>query len=472
METLAPNIGAGFVVGAPLQGQTSRFDTDLLPSAQEHSEPRLDKPLKETKGFIEKMATKLKHYAGIIDSRESVTRLILDLTAFDIPTVIAGATRNWSSFLESCLEAFLSSFNLIVAPVMTKFMASLSGKIFLDKDDQKHFDKLIRFYRNELHDEEGFTKGVNRILDEEPKDLERVSRLYKEAGDIEGAQKNEKTAQDLKEYFNELKFNPDKLKSLINFKETTLLFESMFEGGIWGGFGLMLRWFRKNVLKQDSFTGTNKYVNKEEAKKLGEDKPLAFWQKAVGGGATILSPLLNFTLMKLCRNREAVKNSKFLQACDSGMDMTHGLYPKLGLLFSFTTVPKWIGALATVQGKDEFIERIMKLFSVMPSWWLGHRVTNGLLAKGADKALSKKYGVDTGIMLEKDQVNSMAPDPAKIHHVLEQTDHNKELQEEARDKHAKVLYGGLTLHSLGVLAVSLLINQVTKWRVKSKLSQN
>ena len=175
--------------------------------------------------------------------------------------------------------------------------------------------------------------------------------------------------------------------------------------------------------------------------------------------------------MSLCRNREAVKNSKFLQLCDSGLDMTHGLFPKLGLLFSFTTVPKWIGALATVQGKDELIERIMKLCSVMPSWWLGHRVTNGLLAKAADKSLVKKYGAEAGIMLEKDQLHSMAPDPAKIHHVLEQTEHDPELQKEARSKHAKVLYSGLTLHSLGVLAVSLLINQVTKWRVTNKLGK-
>ena len=463
---LAPGLGAGTALLDIPQDSGQFRDPDN--SAQpEHKETR---PYKED-SFYDKLKTKFKHYAGIIDSRESVTRLILDLTAFDIPTVIAGATRNWSSFLESCLESFLSSFNLVVAPTMTKIMAGLASKIFLDQEDQKHYDKILKFYRNELHDETGFDKGVARILDEEPKDLERIAILYKDAANDQKSDKYNAEAQELKDYFSNIKYRDDKQKAIINFKEATMLFESCFEGGIWGGFGLMLRWFRKNVLKKDSFTGTDKYVNEEEAKKLGEDKPLALWQKLVGGGATVLSPILNFSLMKLCRNREAVKGNKFLQACDTGLDMTHGLYPKLGLLFSFTTVPKWIGALATVQGKDELIERIMKLFSVMPSWWLGHRVTNGNLAKAADKQLVKKYGVEAGVMLEKDQLHSYAPDAAKIHHVLEKTAHDPELQQEARSKHAKVLYGGLTLHSLGVLGVSLLINQITKWRVQSKLGK-
>jgi hypothetical protein len=471
MNNLALNLRAGLASEkSPTLGQF--FNADVLPKEQNFREERLEftpVELAQEESILDKVKAKLKHYAGIIDSRESVTRLILDLTAFDIPTVIAGATRNWSSFLEACLESSLSSFNLIIAPSMTKLMANFAGKLFLDKEDQKHFDKLARFYRTELHDEEGFKNGVKRILNEEPKDLDRIANLYIEAGNNSKSQSYRNQASSLKDYFGNIEFKPDRLKSLIDFKETTLLFESFFEGGIWGGFGLLLRWFRKNILKQDTFTGTNKYVNKDEAKKLGQDLPLKIWQKAMGVGAMFLSPAINFTLMKLCRNRESVEKNKFLQLCDSGLDMTHGLFPKLGLLFSFTTVPKWFGALATVQGKDELIERIMKLFSVMPSWWLGHRVTNGLLAKAADKSLVKKYGVQAGIMLEKEQLNSFAPDPAKIHHILEQTQDNPVLQKEARSKHAKVLYFGLSLHSLGVLGVSLLINQITKWRVKNKL---
>jgi hypothetical protein len=477
MNNLALNSRAGLASEkSPMLGQS--FHADVLPKEQNSKEARVEEitmaspgndAIQNHQNFVENIKNKLNHYAGIIDSRESVTRLILDLTAFDIPTVIAGATRNWSSFLEACLESSLSSFNLIIAPSMTKLMANFAGKLFLDKEDQKHFDKLARFYRTELHDEEGFKNGVKRILNEEPKDLDRIANLYLEAGNNAKSQSYKNQANSLNDYFRNIKFKSDRLKSLIDFKETTLLFESFFEGGIWGGFGLLLRWFRKNILKQDTFTGTNKYVNKDEAKKLGQDLPLKIWQKVMGVGAMFLSPAINFTLMKLCRNRESVEKNKFLQLCDSGLDMTHGLFPKLGLLFSFTTVPKWFGALATVQGKDELIERIMKLFSVMPSWWLGHRVTNGLLAKAADKSLVKKYGVQAGIMLEKEQLNSYAPDPAKIHHILEQTQNNPALQKEARSKHAKVLYSGLSLHSLGVLGVSLLINQITKWRVKNKL---
>lgn len=112
-----------------------------------------------------------KKYARVLDSRESMIRLALDLTAFDIPVILAAATRNWSSFLEACLEASWSSLALFIAPPVTKFMAKIASWIHLDKTDQVHYDKLARLYRSELHSNSEFQRGVERVLDEEPKDL-------------------------------------------------------------------------------------------------------------------------------------------------------------------------------------------------------------------------------------------------------------------------------------------------------------
>ncbi|MDD9898643.1 MAG: hypothetical protein OXU45_06555 [Candidatus Melainabacteria bacterium] len=422
-------------------------------------------------GLLKRAGKFFKNYAGIIDSRESITRIILDLTAFDIPTIAAAATRNWSSFCEAVFEGGLGTTTLFVAPHLTKLVAKLASKFFLDPEDQKHYDKLVRFYRHELHDEAGFKQGVSRILAEEPKDLERVAQVYQGVDKPERAQDYQNNAQELKHYFSNLNYQQARLKALLNFKESVIAFESLFEGSLWGGFGLMLRWFRKHILKQDSFSGTKNYVNKEEAAKLGEDKPLSFFQKILGGTAVLMSPLYNKLMMSACRDRTKVQRNKFLQLIDKGLDMTHGLFPKLGLLFSYTTVPKWIGALATVQGRDELIERFLKLCTVLPSWWLGHRIANGGLAAWFDKKLAAKHGVERGILLEPQYVNKWAPDPAKIHHVIERSKDNPALLEDAKDAHAKVLYAGLGLHSLGVFLITMLINKFTKWRVQNKLAK-
>lgn len=409
-----------------------------------------------------------KKYAGIIDSRESITRLVLDLTAFDIPVILAGATRNWSSFLEACLEASWSTIALFIAPPVTKLMAKISSFVYLDKSDQGHYDKLARLYRTELHDAHGFKEGVQRVLDEEPKDLERIATMYSSINQPAKAENYNKQSQSLKDYFQKLVFKPEKLKSLTNFKDTIVVLESAFEGLMWGGFGLALRWFRKNILKETRFTGTKAYLNDKDSKKLGQAEDLSLKQKLLGRMALMLSPILNFGLMGLCRNRELVKNNKILSAIDQGLDMTHGLFPKLGLLFSYTTIPKWFGAFSTVQGKDELIERVIKFCTLIPSWWLGHRVANGGLAAYFDKKLADEFGVKRGILLEPQYVGKLAPDPAKIHHVLEATKHDAKLQNKAKDYHAITLYAGITLHSIGVFLVTLLANQFTKWRVEGK----
>lgn len=409
-----------------------------------------------------------KNYAGIIDSRESITRLVLDLTAFDIPVILAGATRNWKSFLEACFEASWSTLALFFAPFMTKTIAKLSSSFILKPEEKPYYDKISRFYREELVDETSFNKGLHRILGEEPRDLERVAKLYSNIKNTKQEQNYMKQASDLREYFSNLRFDEEAIKRFNKIKEATIIGESAVEGLLWGGFGLVLRWFRKNILKEDRFTGTKQYLNDKDSKKLGQGDELKPFQRLLGQSAMFLSPVLNTILLRLSRNKDLVANNSFLQMVRKGLDMTHGLFPKLGLLFTYTTVPKWFGAFSTTQGSDELIERIIKFCTLIPSWWLGHRVANGSLAAYFDKKLAEKYKVPRGILLEPEYVGKLAPDPAKIHHVMEVTEHNPELQREAKDAHAKVLYAGITLHSLGVFLVTMLANQITKWRVQSK----
>ncbi|MEY3369718.1 MAG: hypothetical protein RLZZ361_388 [Cyanobacteriota bacterium] len=409
-----------------------------------------------------------KNYAGIIDSRESITRLFLDLSAFDIPVVIAGATRNWKSFLEACLEAGWSTCALFFAPFLTKSLAKITAKLYLEGDEKNQAENISKFYREELQDEESFNLGKKRLIEEEKKDLERIGKLYETLGYSAKAEKYRAKIEPMQNFYKELEYSPQLIQRYNKLKETIIVGQSAVEGFLWGGFGLALRWFRKNVLGEERFTGTKKYLNDKDSKKLGEAEELGPLQKILGKSALGLAPVLNMMWMKLTRNPENIANNKFLQMVKSGMDMTHGLFPKLGLLFSYTTVPKWFGAFCTTQGVDELIERVIKFCTLIPSWWLGHRVANGNIAKYLDKKLAEKFGVERGILLEENQLSSMTPEAAKIHHVLEKTAHNPELQAEAQNAHAITLYLGMALHSIGVLGVTLLANQITKWRVEAK----
>jgi hypothetical protein len=409
-----------------------------------------------------------KNYASIIDSRESITRLFLDLSAFDIPVIVAGATRNWKSFLEACLEATWSSGALIFAPFLTKTIAQFSGNLILNSEEKNNAENIARFAREDLVDEQSFLKGIERLKTEELKDLERVKDLYTDLSYSNLADKNEQKIQKLKDFCDSIVVNKEQIKRFAKLKEAIIVGQSAIEGSLWGGFGLALRWFRRTVLGEKRFTGTKKYLNDKDSKKLGEANELGFLQQILGASAMGLAPVLNLIWMNLTRNQKNIEAYPFLKTVRKGLDMTHGLFPKLGLLFSYTTVPKWFGAFATTQGMDELIERIIKFCTLIPSWWLGHRVANGNLAKYFDYKLSQKYGVERGILLEPNQLNSLTPEAAKIHHVLEKTAHNSELQNEARNAHAITLYLGMALHSVGVLGVTLFANQITKWRVQSK----
>lgn len=420
-----------------------------------------------------------KNFAKIVDSRESTYRVALDITAFDIPTMGAAAFRNIWNFLEASFEALMGTVMVISAPQITAQVGKLFGS-FSIKEDKHNILNYLKFKMSELENENEFEKGIERISKEEPADQRRISKLYAEMEKEEISRKYNTNAENIEKFCNHIKTISDK-KSLIEkiykLKRATILGESFVEGGVWGGFGLLMRGFRKYILRQEQFTGTLGYLSE-----AGQE--LTLFQKVGGTVAIFLSPFLNAITLHKTKDKNTVRQNKFWRVVDSQLDMTHGVFPKLGLLFSYTTLPKWSGIFITAQGGLERVERLLKLCTVIPSWWMGHRVTNGLIALKNDKYLSQKYGVKQGILVEPDSIkeenkkgniwdklNYKFPEPARIHHVQEKIeqedlapDKKDNLLKEAQDLHAKSLYTGFALHSFLVWVINMAVNYSTKWR--------
>lgn len=424
-----------------------------------------------------------KDFASIVCSRESTYRTALDISGFDIPALSADIFRGPKKFLETLLEAFLGTTMVIAAPVITTLVGKVLANFILEKDDRKDALNYLRFSMKDLR-ENNLKGGVETILEEEASDKRFTASLYKNAGNTKKAEKYESDAKDIERFCKEFKPSEKLRKQIYALKKATLIGESFIEGGWWGGFGLLTRAFRKYVLKEDRFTGTMNYASDSESASLGESGDLSLFQKVLGGAAIFISPVLNTFLLNKIEDQNAVKNSKFLKIVQDQMDMTHGVYPKLGMLFSITTIPKWFSAIVTSQGWYEMGERILKLCTILPSWWLGHRATNGLVAKHYDAKLAEKYKVEKGILVEKeylehlpqnsttlDKISQRFPEPARIQHIMKATKDNKTLQSEAEDLHAKCLYKGFGMHSLMIWIINMAVNQITKLRVQSALSK-
>ena len=421
-----------------------------------------------------------KNFAKIVDSRESTYRVALDITAFDIPTMAASAFRNIWNFLEASFEALMCTVMVICAPQITTLVGKLFGSFYPDKNDRLDALNYLRFKMSDLENETKFEEGIERIIKEEPADQRRISKLYSEMENEDASRIYKERAENIERFCNNLKSTNDKkplLEKIYKLKRATILGESFIEGGVWGSFGLLMRGFRKYILRQEQFTGTLGYLNE-----AGNE--LSLLQKIGGTLAVFISPFLNAVALLKTKDKNKVRQNKFWSMVDSQLDMTHGVFPKLGLLFSYTTLPKWSGIFITAQGGLERVERLLKLCTVIPSWWMGHRITNGLIALKNDRYLSKEYGVKQGILVDPecikeenkagnfwDRLNYKFPEPARIHHVQERIekenlsdDKKDELLKKAQELHATSLYSGFALHSFLVWVINMAVNYSTKWR--------
>lgn len=437
----------------------------------EFTREKVDKELHKPKNSWDKFKDLAIKYAGIIDSRESTYRAVLDLVSSDFPTLLSNATRGFANFMEATIEGLVGTATFLFAPFITKTSANIAAKFIFAKEELGNVEHYLRFHMPELRDEESFAKGLERIRSEEAEDQHRIAKLYNSLDKQSQVEKYKTKAQEIETFCNDCSYSPEKIKKIYQLKKSAILMESGLEGGFWGAFGLILRLFRKYVMGQNRFTGTSKYINDEDSKKIGEASKLSPIQKVLGTLMIPLSPIVNSIFLKLTKDSSAVKNSKVLSSIEKNIDMTHGVFPKLGLMFTYSSMPKWLSAFIGAQGNDERLERLAKFLLFIPSWWLGHRVTNGVLAAKADKKLAEKYGVERGILVEKDQLDKTAPEPARIHHVMKVTEGNDALQEEAIKEHAKVLYAGFGLHSLAMLGIFFGVNFMTKIRTLSKLKK-
>lgn len=424
-------------------------------------------------GFLELA----KNYAGIIDSRESTYRTALDITGFCLPIMAAAAFRNIWSFLEATFESVIDCLMVYIAPQTTTFVGKIFSKQILPKEEQKDYFHYLGFLRSDLENLDALKRGLERMKQEEIKDKERIAELYNKTGSEKKTADFLNRAKEVQDFCNRFTVSEDKRQNIQKLKKSVILGESLLESVIWGFKGLFIRLFRKHVLRQDRFTGTLGYLGDAESAALGEGGEITLLQKIGIGVATVISPLINAFLLKQIQKPDNVKKSKFYSIVNEQIDMTHNVYPKLGLLFTYLQVPELLGMISTSQGKYEILERILRYVAGIPSWWCGHRVTNGLVAKIADKKLGKEFN-QTGILIEpqKRDKNSLwdclcdyFPEPARIQHVLDKTEANKQLQEKVTDLHAKTLYGGFALHSFLIWVLMMGVNALTKLRVKRAL---
>lgn len=411
---------------------------------------------------------KAVHLAEVVCSRESVYRTALEFAAFEVPTMLSQALRNRFSFLESVLQSAIA-FNLFAwAPKLTTMTAKAVGSFLLPKEMKKNVEDLMLFSMEDLRDHNDFQKAGKKIVREEVNDNIFLARLFEKSK--EKAQYYRDRANNIKEFFGNLNLDKALMEKVRELKKKTIVAESFIEGIGWSSIFILTRLFRKYVLKS-GFTGVKGYMSEEDSKKIGNNEGYNLIQKIGAGLAMISSPLINFLAMTKTKDTKTVKESKFWGVVDRQCDLTHGKFPKLGLLFSFVQVPAIMGRLFNSQGRLELIEQIIHICTVIPSWWLGHRVTNGVLAKRADNKLSEQFGVEKGILVEPEEVGQRFPEPSKIQHILDVTEHNPELREAARQEHAKVFYAGFASHSILVFAMKMMVNWITKLRAKKALEK-
>lgn len=412
-------------------------------------------------------------YAGIIDSRESTYRTFLDLTGYFLPMVAANATRNIWNFLETAFEAALDVLFVFSAPYITTLNGYLCSKFVLKKEEQKDYLNYLNFQIPELDTCEKFKQGLERMKKEEPSDRKRVSELYRNLGKEDKAKYYLDKAEEIKRFTENFELTDEKRKRTLKLKQAVILFESFIEGVMFASEGVLTRFFRRYVLGKEQFTGTLGYSS-DTSGNFGGSNGFSLWQKLGIGFSCIISPLINGLFFLKSSNPETIENNKFLKVLNSHFDMTHGVFPRLGLLFTYVTFPYIFAKIFTSQDKYELMEMFIKTGILTPSWWFGHRATNGVLAKKNDLQLEKEFGT-RGVLVGAEahtkadtwlsKLAKIMPEPSRIQHVMDSTEGNQGLREKSIELHAKTLYKGFALHSFLIWLMMLGANYFTKYRV-------
>lgn len=416
-------------------------------------------------------------YAGIIDSRESTYRTFLDLTGYCFPMTLSAATRNIWNFIETGFETLYDAVCVFSTPYITKLNGFICSKFILDKSEQKDYLNYMNFQLPELEDEKTFEEGRKRIASEETHDRERISELFSNMNNQNKAEQYLKQSKEIKQFASSLKHSDTLREKIYQLKRTVIIGESFLEGALFAGEGLLTRLFRKHVLRQDQFTGTLGYSN-DTSGNFG-DSGFSIIQKLGIGFSFLVAPITNMIFLAKTKDLNKVKNNESLKSINKELDMTHGIFPKLWLLFTFLMTPWLTGKVFTAQDKYELFETFFKNALLIPSWWFGHRVTNGVLARHGDKKLEREFG-KKGVLVEEkiyekkeneslwQRLKKACPEPTRIQHVLDKTEQDEEFKKKAVELHAKTLYKGFSLHSFLIWVLMMGGNWVTKRWVMSE----
>lgn len=414
-------------------------------------------------------------YSKVVFSRESTYRGFVDIFANDLPSLIAAATRNKYNFLEELMKSITSTAAIFLAPQATKISAQLVGSTIFSGAERQNIKYYLLFARTDLDDLESFDKARHEVARRESQDRLNLASLFGH-GTKQG-KAYLKEAKEIQDFFINLKVNDQLLTKVRKLKKASIVGQNVLESGFWGFFPFSVRLFRKYVLGVDRFTGTMAYLGNKENDKLGNQKGFSAMQLAGTLFAMLCSPVLNLIGLNLSENKERVAKSPFLQSYKELIDMSHGIYPKLALFSLFGQIPIVISKVFNAQGRFELFESVFKFIITSTSFLLGDRVTNGGFAKVADRELQKEFGTEPGILYHHQKaapgkqlgwwqrLKQRFPEAQKFQEVLDKVSHNKLLQNKAVKKYINALYKGFSFHALGMFAIKMAINQITRMNV-------
>lgn len=405
-----------------------------------------------------------KRLAEVVSSRESTYRAGLDLTGWEIPNILASAFRNKDSFFESLFMCSLDFGASLLVPSVNKLLGHIAARFIFNDKERENLNYLAFFKNTDLINLETLKTAAGKIKSDEIQDNEFLEKFFSN-------NKYSKEAQRIKSFFDNFSASEDLLEKLRKFKKSLILSSSTVVGAFMAHIPTLNRLFRKYVLGQNRFTGTEKYASDKDSEKIGDSGDLTLLQKLLLVIPTFASPIVNFSFLKKAETLRKDGNDKAADTILNNLDFTHGFYPTLAKFASIVAIPWNMSSLISAQGNSERIENLIRTCTLIPSWWFGHRVTNGLLAKKYDNDLASKFKVEKGIMLEPKYLNSLAPEPALIQHIFDRTENQPELRDEARNSYAKAMFGGFTLHSLMIFVMRILLNKFTKFRVENALTK-
>ena len=420
------------------------------------------------------LENKLLDFSKIVFSRESTYRGFIDIFAADIPSLAAAACRNWTYFLEDVVKTIASTSMMFAAPLFIKLMIKLRSKeVFNEEHELKNTVNYMLFSNNDLKDLESFDTARVKITEDEVKDKYRIAELY--GLDSKQGQKALSRAKEIKNFMTNYQASDELREKIIKLKDKVTFAEGIVESTFWGLRPLMERLFRRYVLGINRFTGSLKYLSDEEADKLGNQKHFTVTQMMGTVLSIVLSPFLIARGQKIIRDPNKVNETKFNKTMHEQMDLKHGIYPKFGLYAAYSNIPLLISKLFNSQDPFELVEHFVRFCVTFISIFFGDRMTNGVMAKSADKELTEKYGEKPGILYYRNEktpenfiekLNSIFPEAAKYQDIEDKTKHNPELQEEATKKYKSTFFKGFFTHSFGSFLIKYGINMLTQFAVE------